>query len=76
MDRLNLPAGILKKLAMQRLKVLSQSMPELNVGECLEYLGKPKERLHFRRSEKEFKKSKYHESRKRNTKSSTWKERS
>jgi hypothetical protein len=55
LDRLNLPAGILKELAKQRLKGISETMPGLNVNECLEYLSKPV--LEYqRRSTKSFKK--------------------
>jgi hypothetical protein len=75
MDRLNLPAGILKELAKQRLKGISETMPGLNVGECLEYLNKPMVREHIRRSTKEFKNSKYHAPRKRNAVRSKRKER-
>jgi len=59
MDRLNLPASILKELAKKRLQGIREKTPELNVNECIEYLDKPKFKEYIRRSKRKFKNSKY-----------------
>lgn len=38
MDRLRLPAGILKELALQRLKHRANTLSEVNIHECVQYL--------------------------------------